>query len=341
MTSSWCRGTETDPSEVGTGTVDPGHSAATDWLGQASAPAPGASLIPLNRGRTLPRTAGVVRFSALRGRSSDGRASAFQAECRRFEPGLPLNFIVMRYFFILFFITNLLYSQSENRTWIRGKVLYKNSNVISANVVNNTSRQATITDDEGEFEMLVKLNDRLVFSSVQYQIRSVIVNKEILQKSRLIIDVNEKVTVLDEVVVGPENTEKFLDLKEEEFKRTYYNFDKSSKVENQILKAGTFNNGLNFINLYKMIAKSSSKSGEIDKQLSNVNYKPSNLIREVYDDAFFVKNLGLKKQNISEFLLFCDDKFPSKFLFKKSNEFQLLDFLIKQSDKFKKVLERS
>ena len=219
-------------------------------------------------------------------------------------------------------------------------MLYKNSNVISANVVNNTSRQATITDDEGEFEMLVKLNDRLVFSSVQYQIRSVIVNKEILQKSRLIIDVNEKVTVLDEVVVGPENTEKFLDLKEEEFKRTYYNFDKSSKVENQILKAGTFNNGLNFINLYKMIAKSSSKSGEIDKQLSNVNYKPSNLIREVYDDAFFVKNLGLKKQNISEFLLFCDDKFPSKFLFKKSNEFQLLDFLIKQSDKFKKVLER-
>jgi len=227
----------------------------------------------------------------------------------------------MRYFFILFFITNLLYSQSENRTWIRGKVLYKNSNVISANVVNNTSRQATITDDEGEFEMLVKLNDRLVFSSVQYQIRSVIVNKEILQKSRLVIDVNEKVTVLDEVVVGPENTEKFLDLKEEEFKRTYYNFDKSSKVENQILKAGTFNNGLNFINLYKMIAKSSSKSGEIDKQLSNVNYKPSNLIREVYDDAFFVKNLGLKKQNILNFYCSVMTNFLQNFYLKKAMNF--------------------
>ena len=247
----------------------------------------------------------------------------------------------MRYVFILFFISNFIYSQSENRTWIRGKVLYKNSNVVSANVVNNTSRNATITNNEGEFEMLVKLNDRLVFSSVQYQIRSVVINKEILQKSRLVIDVNEKVTVLDEVVVGPENTEKFLDLKEEEFKRTYYDFDKSSKIENQILKAGTFNNGLNFINLYKMITKSANKNEEIDKKFSNVNYKPSDLIREVYDDAFFVKSLGLKKQNISEFLLFCDDKFPSKFLIKKSNEFQLLDFLIKQSDKFKKILERS
>ncbi len=28
----------------------------------------------------------------ISGSSSVGRASAFQADCRRFEPGLPLNF---------------------------------------------------------------------------------------------------------------------------------------------------------------------------------------------------------------------------------------------------------
>ena len=128
----------------------------------------------------------------------------------------------MRLIFVLLLISNFIYTQEDSRTWIRGKVLYKNSNVISANVVNNTSREATITDNDGEFEMRVRLNDRLVFSSVQYEIRSVVIDKDILQKSRLVIDVNEKVTVLDEVVVGPENTEKFLDLKEEEFKRIDY-----------------------------------------------------------------------------------------------------------------------
>ena len=30
----------------------------------------------------------------------------------------------------------------------------------------------------------------------------------------------------------------------------------------------------------------------------------------------------------------------SKVLFKKSNEFQLIDFLIKQSDKYKKIIKR-
>ena len=143
----------------------------------------------------------------------------------------------MRLIFVLLFISNFIYTQEDSRTWIRGKVLYKNSNVISANVVNNTSREATITDNDGEFEMRVRLNDRLVFSSVQYEIRSVVIDKDILQKSRLVIDVNEKVTVLDEVVVGPENTEKFLDLKEEEFKRIDYTADKSTRLKDEILNA--------------------------------------------------------------------------------------------------------
>ena len=141
-------------------------------------------------------------------------------------------------FLLFFFVCNLSFSQSDYRTWIIGKVLYRDSNVISANVINNTSQEATITNQDGEFEIKVKLNDRLVFSSVQYQIRSLVVTKEILQKSRIVIDVNEKVTELDEVVVGPENTEKFIDLKEEEFKKFDYYTDKSTKLENQIFKQG-------------------------------------------------------------------------------------------------------
>ena len=278
----------------------------------------------------------------LSGSSSVGRASAFQAECRRFEPGLPLNFSLMKnciYIIIFLIIGHLSFSQSDDRTWIRGKVLYKNNSVIAANVVNNTSQQATITDDEGEFEIKVKMNDRLVFSSVQYQIRSIVIDKEILQKSRIVIDVNEKVNQLREVVVGPENTEKFIDLKEEEFKKVDYTFDKSSRIENQILKSGRFNNGLNFINLYKVIAKSGSNR-EMSDDINEITYKPSNLIREVYDDIFFIKNLGIPRDKIMDFLLFCDEKFPSKVLFKKSNEFQLIDFLVKQSDKYKKIIKK-
>ena len=81
--------------------------------------------------------------------------------------------------------------------------------------------------------------------------------------------------------------------------------------------------------------------------LDKANWKISDLDLVESNEAFaaqslaVIKDLGIPKENISEFLLFCDEKFPSKILLKKSNEFQLIDFLVKQSDKFRKILKRS
>ena len=240
--------------------------------------------------------------------------------------------------FILFSF-ELSFSQNDYRTWIRGKVLYKNVNVNSANVVNNTSQMATTTNDEGEFEIEVKLNDKLIFSSVQYQIRELSITKEILQKNRIVIDVNEKVTELDQVVVTPENQEKFLDLKEEEFKRFDYTFDKSTRVTNVINEQGKLKDGLNFVNLYRLI--SNSLKNDSNEKEKSFKYNPSDLLRELYDDLFFTQNLMIPNDKINEFLLYCDDNFPDRILLQKDNEFELIDFLVKQSKKFVKSIGKS
>ena len=208
----------------------------------------------------------------------------------------------MRIFLNIFLLIaiNFSYSQDDYRTWIKGKVLYKNVNVNSANVINNTSQQATTTNEEGEFEIEVKLNDKLIFSSVQYQIRELTITKEILQKNRIVIDVNEKVTELDQVVVTPDDKEKFLDLKEEEFKRFDYTFDKSSRVNNVINEQGKLVDGINFVNLYRLIRNSIKKDSNENE--SNYKYKPSDLLRELYDDVFFTKNLLIPNDKINEIL---------------------------------------
>ena len=247
----------------------------------------------------------------------------------------------MRIFLNIFFLIaiNFTYSQDDYRTWIKGKVLYKNVNVGSANVINNTSQQATTTNDDGEFEILVKIDDKLIFSSVQYQIRELNITKEILQRNRIVIDVNEKVNELEEVVVTPENQEKFLDLKEEEFKRFDYTFDKSSRVNNVINEQGKLVDGINFVNLYKLIRNSIKKDSNENE--SNYKYNPSDLLRELYDDVFFTKNLLIPNDKINEFLLYCDDNFPDRILLKKDNEFELIEFLVKQSKKFVKNIAKN
>ena len=247
----------------------------------------------------------------------------------------------MRTFLNIFFLIaiNFTYSQDDYRTWIKGKVLYKNVNVSSANVINNTSQQATTTNDDGEFEIEVKLDDKLIFSSVQYQIRELNITKEILQRNRIVIDVNEKVNELEEVVVTPENQEKFLDLKEEEFKRFDYTFDKSSRVNNVINEQGKLVDGINFVNLYRLIRNSIKKDSNENE--SNYKYNPSDLLRELYDDVFFTKNLLIPNDKINEFLLYCDDNFPDRILLKKDNEFELIEFLVKQSKKFVKNIAKN
>lgn len=223
-------------------------------------------------------------------------------------------------------------AQQDYRTWLRGKVLYQDSNVISANILNTNSEQATITDDNGEFAIEVKLRDELIISSVQYEIRALIITKEILQRNRLVVDVNEKIRVLDEVVVSPTRPEKFLDLQEEEFKKFDYNSDKSTRVDNEILRKNQLYEGVDFVNIFKLMYKALRKKDS--KEGSGSAFAPSDVIRQIYPDAFFTEELNVSQDQIGLFLEFIDDRLETKDLLKKENEFQLMDFLIKQSEKF-------
>ena len=155
---------------------------------------------------------------------------------------------------ILFFILVIQFSYSQNRELIQGKVIYRNIDVPAANVINNTAQSSTITNDQGEFEIYAKEGDEIIFSSVQYIIRTVRVNKEILENKRIIVQINQRVRELDEIVVTPEDTQKFLDLKEEQFKGFDYIADKSTKIQNVLTDNRQVVNGLNFVNIFKLLS---------------------------------------------------------------------------------------
>ena len=222
----------------------------------------------------------------------------------------------------------------QDRKPIKGHLIYRNRNVIAANVVNNTAQLNTITDGEGGFEIPVALGDEVVFSSVQYLIRTVEITPEILKKNRLIITVNEKINALEEVVVTPDNVEKFLDLKEEEFEGYDYNRDKSTKLENTIVTQGQLTNGLNIINIAKLIAKAVSNKTKEEKQ----KIKPSEILIYVFSDEFFNKDLSLKNDEVTGFLEYIDENLPSQKLLKTGQQFQLIDYLISESQNYRNKL---
>ena len=82
-------------------------------------------------------------------------------------------------FFLSLFFFVLAFGQ-EDRQLLRGKVLYRGSNVPNENVINATAETATITTDEGEFLIGVKEGDQLVFTAVNYQLEVITITQDIL-----------------------------------------------------------------------------------------------------------------------------------------------------------------
>ena len=227
-------------------------------------------------------------------------------------------------------------AQEDERTLLRGQVLYRNIFVPNENVINTTSEMATITNDKGEFAIRVKLDDELVFTAINYQLQVVKITEEILEKNRLVVEVNEKVTELDEVTVSPENQTKFLELKNEEFKEYQYETDQTTEVVNVAMDdpgSRGLRDGLNFVNIFKALFLNKEKEEE------RAPLKVSEVLRQVYDDEFFVMDLKLPQDHIDAFLLYCDTKIPPQSLLKKDNEFQLIDFLVTQSKLYLKELD--
>tara|TARA_B100001059_G_scaffold49011_1_gene42089 strand:+ start:3637 stop:4359 length:723 start_codon:yes stop_codon:yes gene_type:complete len=230
-----------------------------------------------------------------------------------------------------FFLLIGFFLSAQQRALLNGKLLYRDNNVIAANVINNSTQFNTITDSDGEFQIEVAKGDEIIFSSVEFKFKTIFITEEILNKNRLVVNITERVNILDEIVISPENTDKFLDLKEEEFKGYDYVQDKSTKLDNSILKQGQLYNGINFINVAKLISKLVLSSSEEEKK----NLIPSKVLPYVFENEFFINDLGLEQEQVIDFMLYLDEKLTTNKLLQKSKQFLLIDFLYKAVEDFK------
>ena len=236
---------------------------------------------------------------------------------------------------ILFLFLSLQFAYNQDRELIQGKVIYRNINVVAANVINNTSQNTTITDDLGEFQIYAREGDEIIFSSVQYIIRTVRITDEIIKNKRLTVQINERIRELDEVVITPDNTEKFLDLKEEEFKGFDYIADKSTRVQNNLTETRQLKNGVDFVNIFKLLKTIIDSKSEEEKE----SLLASEVIPYLFEDDFFTESLLLASSQIVDFLIYLDSRPNSVDILLEKNEFLLIDFLLNESIRYKEINE--
>ena len=104
-------------------------------------------------------------------------------------------------FLILIFLSNYGYGQEEVVKIIRGKIVATATDLEGIYVVNLKTEEAVITLSSGYFTIPVTEGDTLMFSSIQYKGKRVVLSKSDLEKELLLVPLELIVNQLKEVRV--------------------------------------------------------------------------------------------------------------------------------------------
>ena len=215
----------------------------------------------------------------------------------------------------LLLICQISFGQTAGEKLIHGKIIVESSNAAGVTVINLVNEKSTKSDSNGEFFILAKADDLLVFSSLNLEYHRRIIEEEDLKSDVIIIKMTAKITQLEEVVVNknPEINAVSLGISPKGIK-------KYTPAERRLYTAtsGPVDILLNIMSGRKTMLK---KEIEVEKKERLIL-----LFSSLFDDAFFTQTLRIPADYIKGFQYYCveDKKFAEELLTKNKTKIEFL-----------------
>jgi len=103
--------------------------------------------------------------------------------------------------FLLFFGTFSLWSQDRNERLLHGIIAADDAVLSEIEIINLGNEKVTVTNSKGEFSILAKADDILVFSSKSLEMRRLLIDQDDLKAGTITVNMYPKITELNEVIV--------------------------------------------------------------------------------------------------------------------------------------------
>ena len=250
------------------------------------------------------------------------------------------------------------FAQKE-RTIIYGNIKSNIKQLEGIHVLNKTSKEGTITDAKGDFQILGKENDTLIFSGIQFYYLEISLNKQNIDNKTITVDLFQKINVLNEVTVKHNLTGNLLidagNIKNSISKvkggaLDFSNIDYSliTTISNKSSRNHTSNDQQLMPNMSpNIIAIASLIIKPIVKQVAKIGVTKRNLkkhertyaanileapeqIRKDFGDDFFIETLNINDENIEHFIESCLPK-GIAVLYVENKKIELIQILLEES----------
>jgi len=260
--------------------------------------------------------------------------------------------------FILLFSAMAKITAQENRTIISGKLYSEESSLENIHIYNKNSGKGTISNRYGQFTILVKVNDTIIISGIQFYKKEMLVTKQYIKNKLITIELFQKINELNEVEIKPHNLSGnlvndaknvkdsvsnvnplALDFSKIDFNEVIVNdiddvhnqrAPDASRLTNPNIPIGGDLKGP-IINLINKIGKHRRhRKNEERVYNKKVVDAPEKMVEE-FGEIFFTKTLKIPRGEITPFINHCKSRKILE-LYINNSKMEVIDILIKESE---------
>jgi len=201
---------------------------------------------------------------------------------------------------ILFLFFSSAIAQNSTLTLLKGKITSQIKELNEVYVTNLRSESNTVTNENGNFSMFVKVGDTLQFSGLQVVTKKAVIDENEINKKLFVIALQAKVIPLDEVEVKtyPNINAVSLGILEKPAK-------KYTPAERRLKTASEADGKIGFggsVGLDPLLNWMSGRTSMLKKELTiERKEKLLDKIENLFPFEYFTDNLKIKKENVRGF----------------------------------------
>ncbi|SHF98695.1 hypothetical protein SAMN05443549_1011092 [Flavobacterium fluvii] len=242
--------------------------------------------------------------------------------------------------FVLGLFGQITFGQTAGEKLIHGKIIVESGNVAGVSIVNLVNEKSATSDGNGDFYILVKADDLLVFSSVNLEYYRRSIEEKDLKSEVLTIKLTAKTTELDEVIVNkhPEINAVDLGISPKGIKHR-------TQMERRLYTAGDFKPihliGLlgGSLNVDALLNKINGRTAMMKKMIELE--KKVNLLEKtelLFEDDYYINTLKIQAEYIKGFKYYVVENEKFTTVLKSKNKTQIELVMVELAVKYNTII---